>query len=205
MPEVEVPHSAENKEEKQVGIIIAIMAVVLAIISAAGKDAVNNLIVSEVEASNGYAWYQAKRQRSYLNELEIQRIQIELLGTPTDAQRSAMETRMAKLEAKNAEYEEENKKILVESDRHKADSLVASAKNEGFDRSEILLQVAVVLCSLTLLTGMRAFLKVGVVVALVGIGFGVAASRIKAEPTPAPAAPAPAPVKAPALGTASSP
>jgi opacity protein-like surface antigen len=182
MPEVEIPQQADNKEEKQVGILIAILAVVLAIISASGKDAVNNLIVSEVQASNGYAWYQAKRQRSYLNELEMQRMQLELLGSPTDAQRAAMTERMAKLGAKNAEYEEENKKILAESEMHQVEARVASAKNEGFDRAEILLQVAVVLCSLTLLTGMRAFLKVGVAVSVIGIGFGVLAARIKPEP-----------------------
>ncbi|HSH95781.1 MAG TPA: DUF4337 family protein, partial [Roseimicrobium sp.] len=78
MPEVEIPQSANSQHEKRVGILIAVIAVIMAIVSAFGTDAANNMIVSEVKSSNGFAWYQAKRQRSYLNELEIGRIDLEL-------------------------------------------------------------------------------------------------------------------------------
>ena len=49
-----------------IGLIIAVLAVVLAVIGSLGRDAANQMIVNEVKASNGFAWYQSKRQRAVI-------------------------------------------------------------------------------------------------------------------------------------------
>jgi len=73
MSDVEVPHHVANEEHKRVGIFISVLAVLMALISSLARNQANEIIVKEVQASNGFAWYQAKRQRSHLNELELQR------------------------------------------------------------------------------------------------------------------------------------
>ncbi|MEO8427406.1 MAG: DUF4337 family protein, partial [Verrucomicrobiota bacterium] len=98
-----VPHHAENHEQKKVGIIIAVIAVVMSIVAALAHYEANRMIVKEVRSSNEFAWYQFKRQRSYMNELELRRIEIELKGTPSEAQRKLLEDSMAKLKSKNAD------------------------------------------------------------------------------------------------------
>ena len=165
-----LPHHAENPEQKRIGIFISVLAVVMAIVSALAHQQANQMIVKEVKASNAFAWYQAKRQRSYANELELKRIEIELAGTPTDAQRKIIEEHKSKLAAKNAEYETDNKEILViaESDRKAAEA--ASHKHHWFELSEICLHIAVVLCSLVLLTEQKVFFRFGLSVTVVGIG-----------------------------------
>lgn len=197
MAEIEIPQEAGSKEDKQVGIKIAIIAVVMAIVSSYGKNAANDMIINEVKASNGYAWYQAKRIRGALNDQAIAQLDLDLLGTPTDARREAMLKLKKKLQEKNAEYKQENDDILKEADTTKAEAALAGKKNDAFDRAEIALQVAVVLCSLTLLTGSAVFSRAGVGLAIIGVGLAVMAFFKKPDPPktgapPPPAATAPA-------------
>lgn len=175
MAEIEIPHHAEGKEQKKIGVLIAVIAVITAIVSSLGKDAANEMIVNEVKSSNDYAWYQAKRQREYVNEIEIRRLDIELLGNPTDARKGAVEKLKADLTAKNIEYQGESQKIKELGDAAKRQAKTVGAKNQTFDHAEILLQIAMVLCSLTLLTGLKLFTRFGLIAAAVGVVFGILA------------------------------
>lgn len=188
MAEIEIPHAEGKKGEKQVGIVIAIIAVVMAIVGSLGHDAANEMIVNEVKSSNAFAWYQAKRQREYLNDLELRRIAVELAGNPTPAQGDALRRLADDLRAKNREYREENERIQAGARQRALEARAAGARNDAFDHSEILLQVAVVLCSLTLLTESRVFLRIGLAVALAGAAAGGLAFTRKAEPEAPPAA-----------------
>jgi hypothetical protein len=174
----------------------------MAIVSSYGKNAANDMIINEVKASNGYAWYQAKRIRGALNEQSISQIDIDLLGSPTEAQREGMLKLKKKLQEKNTEYKKENDDILKEADNTKAEAALAGKKNDAFDHAEIALQVAVVLCSLTLLTGSALFSRVGVGLAAMGVVLAVLAFFKKPDAPKEPAAPVPA-VTAPAAPGAS--
>lgn len=172
MAEIEIPAPEGRKEEKQVGILIAIIAVLMAIVGSLGNNAANDMIVGEVKSSNGFAWYQAKRQREYVNDIELRRIRIELTDLPAGPRRTALEAFATDLAAKNAEYKSEGEEIRRKAAAQSEDARLAGARNDAFDQSEILLQIAVVFCSLTLLTGLRPFLFVGVLVALAGALLG---------------------------------
>ncbi len=187
-----VPHHAANEEHKRVGIVIAIIAVGMAIVTALAHNEANKMIVKEVQSSNGYSWYQAKRQRSYLNELEIKRIDFELAGNPTEAQRKMREQQLAKLKAKNAEYEGENKEILAGAEADKLAAAAASHRHHWFEYAEILLHIAVVLCSLTLLTDLKLFFRLGLGATVAGFILTIIAFNLKphAAHAPPPAAPA---------------
>ncbi len=175
MSGIGVPHHAENEGHKRVGIFIAVLAVVMAIVSALAKAEANSMIVKQVEASNGYAWYQAKRQRTYLNELEFRRIEIDLAGAPSAAQRALLEEQRSRLKAKNAEYETEGKEILVKSDATTKAAEFAGHRHHRFEYAEILLHIAVVMGSLTLLTDTKLFFRIGIGATALGIAMGVLA------------------------------
>jgi hypothetical protein len=192
------PHS-DKPEHKRIGVFIAIIAVVMAVVGACASQQANEMIVKEVKASNGYAWYQSKRQRSYSNELELKRIEFELAGQVTDPQRKILEANRAKFLAKNAEYEAENKTILegAEADRQAAES--AAHRHHLFEYGEIALHIAIVLCSLVLLTDQKFFFQAGIFATVVGIGLavyaGVAGGHAHAPTTTASPPPATAPAK----------
>ena len=164
-----VPHHAANEDHKRIGVFIAIVAVIMAIVGALAKQQANEMIVKEVKASNEFAWYQAKRQRSYMNELELKRIDVELAGSPIEAQRKLLEAQKAKLAAKNAEYETENKDILTGAEADRAAAATAAHKHHWFEHAEICLHVAVVLSSLVLLTDRKVFLHLGILATVVGV------------------------------------
>jgi hypothetical protein len=166
MGDIEIPAPEGRKDEKQVGIIIAVIAVLMAIVGSLGNNAADDMIVGEVKSSNGYAWYQAKRQREYLNDLELRRIEIDLLDSPSSTRKAAL---AAQLRAKNVEYRPENEEIRATAERDAAAAKVSGDRNDAFGHAEILLQASVVLCSLTLLTSHRGFLYTGLVIALAGI------------------------------------
>lgn len=172
MPDVEIPEEVKDDREKQVGLTIAILAIVLAIVGALGNEQDNEKIVKQVEASNGFAWYQSKRIRAGMNELMIEQMKLDAVGNTTETQREAMKKLEARLLSKNAEYKDENDKILKDAEASKKAAETADARGNRFDRSEIFLQIAVVFCSITLLTKDRRFFYVGLVLAAVGLGVG---------------------------------
>lgn len=175
-----IPHHAENEEHKRVGIFIAVLAVVMAVVGALAKGEGNETIVKEVKSSNGFAWYQAKRQRSYMNELEIKRIDFLLAGAGlTDTQKDLLTKSKSDFEKKNAEYKTENKDIETIAKADKTAAQVAAHKHHRFEYAEISLHIAVVLCSLVLLTNQKIFFYIGVAATVIGIIIAVGAGLTK--------------------------
>ena len=181
MSGIGIPHHVEHQAQKQIGIAISVIAVIMAIVAALAKGEANDMIVKEVKASNGYAWYQSKRQRSYVNEIEIKRIEFELAGSPSEAQRKLLEEQTRKLKAKNAEYESENKSIVAGADADKKSAEIAAHRHHWFEYGEILLHIAVVLCSLTLLTEQNLFYRLGLAATIAGIILAAYAYTLKSH------------------------
>lgn len=181
MTEANAPATG-SKNEKSIGMAIALIAVLLAFVSALGNEEDNEKIVNEIKASNHYAWFQAKRIREALNTGVIDQMKLEALGTPTEAQLEAMKKHEAKLKAKNDEYKTENEEIQRKAVGYEAVAKFASEKGDRYDRAELCLQIAVVLCSITLLTGQSVFFRCGVVIAVIGTVIGVTAFTLKEPP-----------------------
>lgn len=172
MPDIEIPEEAKDRQERQVGLTIAILAILLAVVSALGNEQDNEKIVKQIEASNGFAWYQSKRIRAGMNDLMLDQMKVELAGTPTAAQKEMIAKLESRLSAKNAEYKAENDKILKDAEEAKKLAEQADARGNRYDRAEIFLQIAVVFCSITLLTKARAFFFAGLALSLLGTVLG---------------------------------
>jgi regulator of replication initiation timing len=189
MSEIEIPEDLKDDAEKRIGLTIAIVAILLAVVSSLGKDEDNEKIVAEVKAaslevkaSNGFAWYQSKRNRQGMNDLFIEQMRIEALGNATPAQTAAMKEAEKRLVAKNTEYKDENEKILKEAEEFRKESVKEQAgahhsakAGDRYNKAEIFLQVGVVFCSITLLTKKRGFFYTGIGLAVVGVVIGVSA------------------------------
>jgi hypothetical protein len=141
----------------------------MALISSLGKNQANQMIIKEVQASNGFAWYQAKRERMHLNEMEIRRAEFELAGNPNPAQRQLLMETKARLKAKNAEYEKQTEEIKAKAEAATAAADLAEHKHHWFEYGEICMHIAVVLCSLTLLTDLKLFFHLGVATTVAGL------------------------------------
>ncbi|MFL5812691.1 MAG: DUF4337 family protein, partial [Bdellovibrionia bacterium] len=64
----ELQEQAHDMRNRKIGLLISILAILLAICGALGRKAENFVIVSRVDASNTWAYFQAKKLRGYQSE-----------------------------------------------------------------------------------------------------------------------------------------
>jgi hypothetical protein len=168
MAEFEVPEKPEGHKERIVGLIIAAIAVILAVVSAIGHHTQNEEILAHVDGSDQYAFFQAKKERSFALELSADALQLNLDRLSPAAQPHAAQLlaaygkQHAKLDGEGKEIEARGKEFMDEAAR-------LSHKARVLDLGEIALQISIVLCSITILTEQRLFVGLGVITAGIGI------------------------------------
>ena len=168
MAEFEVPETPESERERAIGLIIATIAVILAIVSAYGHGIHQDEILAHVDAADQYSFYQAKKDRHEQLELStdaitLQRDHLSLPGqNDADRMLAAYATEEAKLDSDSQGIKAKGDELLKESQY--------LARRAGvFDLAEIGLQISVVLCSISILTGQKLFVRMGLVLAVAGV------------------------------------
>lgn len=164
----ELQEQAHDRTNRKIGLLISILAILLAICGALGRKAENFVIVSRVDASNTWAYFQAKKLRGYQSETthDIARA---LSQNATGVQKEATEKLSEQYEARQKKYEEESEKIAKEAEAHTQDAEKWENRANRFSLGEIFLQIAVVLCSIAILTEAQAFVYGGLGFAAIGV------------------------------------
>lgn len=148
----------ESKEEadldRRIAIYIAFLAVLLSICSVGGGNASKDATRTNIQASDTWAFYQAKHQRETAYKLAVDGLQLRLSepGLP-DASHKEIEKKLAAYDAEIAHLESdpkkgEGKKELVAKAKefeHERDR--ALRQDPYFDFAEAFLQIGVVLAS----------------------------------------------------------
>lgn len=164
----EVPEKPRDQKERAVGLIIAAIAVVLAIVTSLVHQTHNEEIVAHVDAADQFSFFQAKKARHQQLELTLDNLHLlydrlsPAAQPEADRQIAADEKQRARLDDEEKEIEQKGKELMAES--HKL-----AAKAHVLDLGEIALQIAVVLCSITILTEQFLFVRLGVGIALLGV------------------------------------
>jgi hypothetical protein len=168
MAEFELPEKAKSRHERIVGLIIAAIAVVLAIVSSIGHTTQNEQILAHVDASDQYNFYQAKKERSFALQLQTDALALNTdRGTPNKLQAyTKLNADYAKQQAKLAD---DMKGIQAKGDDFMKEAERLEKKAHILDLGEIALQISIVLCSITILTEQRLFVVMGVCTAAAGI------------------------------------
>ncbi len=162
MDEVMERLSADSEaRNKWVGVYIGILAVLLAICGVGGGNAAKDATRANIEASNTWAFFQAKNIRRHTIRLAIDELELRLATEPE----LPAATRQA-IAAKVAEYRALAQRLTSEPDKQEGlDELFAKAKaleqerdvalrkDPYFDWSQALLQIAIVLASVHLIIG----------------------------------------------------
>ncbi len=82
----ETPEASEHRKERVVGLIIAAIAVVLAIVTHLGNETNDDKILAHVDASDQFSFYQAKKDRQTQLQLQIDNLRVESDKTSPQAQ-----------------------------------------------------------------------------------------------------------------------
>lgn len=177
MSEVELPNPEELKEQKKdvfskrVALCTAFFAVVLAITSLGGNNTAKDMMLSQQQSSNQWAYYQSKVMREHLYRLESQRTEALLAERGPAMNRPARELYEKNRQlyaADAARYSVEKQDIEQNAKRLEAQRDIGIAKDPYFDYAEVLLQIAIVMASISILSGSRPVFGVSIACALAG-------------------------------------
>ena len=161
----------EDRFNRGAALLIAVMAATLAVGGLGGGNATDEMIISNIRASDTWAFYQAKNIRQTLHELEVEELEA-MLATAGPAERPLLERRMAAHRATVERYASEPDP-QAPNDPHRGEGkrqLSAQAKafetardraaqqDDNFDFAEVALQLALVLGSVAILASNRAIL-----------------------------------------------
>jgi hypothetical protein len=161
----DVQDGSDSGRDRWVAVYIGVLAVILAICAMGGGNATKDATLSNIEAANVWAFFQAKNMRRQVLRVQADDLALRL-KTETDLTPDAR----AAIEAKIADYRNQDA-ILTTGDpdkpaaeREGLDQLfekgkrldavrdTAMRRDPYFDYGEALLQIAIVLASISIIT-----------------------------------------------------
>ena len=177
MPEVELPNTEELEERKgkkftkRVALTTAIFAVILAITSLGGNKAMKEMLLAQQQASDQWSFYQAKVVREHLYRTQKLRLEGDLLergGVMKPEAREKLESTLKKMAEEENRYATEKKEIEREAKKLEHERDVNRSKEPYFEYGEVLLQIAIVMASISILSGSRPIFYFALAGAILG-------------------------------------
>lgn len=168
---------ATDKEfrDRWIGVYIGILAVMLAICAMGGDNATKDATRANIEASDAWAFFQAKNIRRQSVRLSIDQLEIDLTDPALPApKREAITKKVAEYKAlvQRLTSEPETKEGIQElAARAKGLELerdIALRRDPFFDWAQALLQIAIVLASVYLIIGTLPLLAMSSGLAIIG-------------------------------------
>ena len=181
MAEVELPDPEElsaagDRFSKRVALMTAVYAVVLAIASLGGSNAMKEMLLAQQEASNQWAFYQAKsiREHQYRVQKLVLEADLEERGESLKPQsRRKLEAALQRFTEEEKRYAEEKKDIEKAARKQEAERDRNQAKDPYFDYAEVLLQIAIVMGAVSILSKSRPPFYTSLGLAVVGAALAV--------------------------------
>lgn len=155
--------AVERKGLAPVSLTMAVVAVLVATVSLLGHRAHTEEIILQNKATDQWAYYQAKNLRR--NNLEALN---DVLGA-LEGKNEKAEQVSKRFEADIEKYREEQKDIQKEAQDLENELRSEATRANRFDLGEVFLEIALVVTSITLLTGRKQYWILGMVFAVAGI------------------------------------
>ena len=143
---------------RRVALLIAILALMLAFSEIGGKNAEQDALAKNVEASNLWAFFQAKTIRGTTLRTAAEAMEVELAAVVDPAARERMQKRIDNWKATVARYESEpetndgRKELMARAKAAEAQRDISSARDDKYDIVSGLLQIAIVISSAAIIT-----------------------------------------------------
>ena len=168
---------SSKQRERLIAVYIAILAVALSICSVGGGNATKDATARNIEASNAWAFFQAKNIRRNDVRIEISDLELRLATEPTlsDAAKTAIEDKLKQYREQEARLTSEPetgegvKELMAKGKALETQRDRAMRKDPYFDYGQALLQIAIVLASVAIITGGSILLVLSAVLAAGGL------------------------------------
>jgi len=165
-----VPHEAQHTEDtlgKKVGLLAALLAIGLTMVTIASHRTHTHGIVARSEANDHWAFYQSKKIKYHNLELGIDLI------TAGGLKGEAAEKVLQKYSAERDRYDAETKEIKREAEAKDKESKHAEHQALRFDLAEGLFEIGLVMSSLYFLSKKKIFPGIGLLGGIAGAVLGV--------------------------------
>jgi hypothetical protein len=149
-----------------VSVTISILAVFVALATLLGHRSNTEKLFFQGQSSDQWNYYQAKNIR--LHEMQVAVDEFEILGRLDKEKAAAMKEKYQK---EVERYGKEKDAISEKAKELENERDVQGRRADRFEGGEALLEIALVICSLTLLTKKRLFWYGGMLIALGGLLF----------------------------------
>ena len=166
MAELEIHHESEHAIDptgQSVGILAAVLAVLLAIVTIASHRTHTAAIIHKANANDAWQHYQSTRVKYH--NLELGENLLSVIGT----QNEAADKMLADYKSQKTKYERQQTEISEEATKAQEEAERDEHRALRYDLGEGLLEIALVLSSLFFISRKKMFPALGVIAGLGGV------------------------------------
>src|ERR1035437_4145390 len=157
-------HAREHPDLAPVTLTMAVVAVLVATVSLLGHRTHTEEIILQNKVTDQWAYYQAKNIRRHNDELFAD---LTTVIASKDAEAAAKLHEKYRAEADR--YKDDQKELDAKARELEKDADLTRRKADRFDLGEVFLEIALVITSITLLSGRRVFWHLGLLMGTAGI------------------------------------
>jgi Domain of unknown function (DUF4337) len=168
-------HAASSN--KKIALLIAVLALFLAFSETLGKSAQTSAISDNVEASNLWAFFQAKTIRMTAVRTAAEAAKLDVADTSDAAARAAREKQIDTWQKTAARYDSEpetqegRRELAARAKQAEEKRDNALAKYHHYEIASAAFQIGIVLASAAVITGMIVLSYLAIALGAVGLGF----------------------------------
>ncbi len=167
MAELEIHHEQETDKDpvgKKVGVLAAVLAVFLAIVTIESHRAHTAGILSKTDANDQWNFYQAER-------LKLHNVQVgeDLILLLVPKGNGAAEKKLEKYKSEIQKYDRKSKELLEDAKKKEDETAHSEHAALRYDFGEGLLEIGLVLSSLYFISRKMLFPVIGVIAGVAGI------------------------------------
>jgi hypothetical protein len=166
-------------ENKKIALLIAVIALFLALSETLGKGAQTESISKNVEASNLWAFFQAKSIRRTVVQATSDQARLSLGVMGDETAKAALQKQIDEWKKTADRYRSEpetgegSEQLAARAKQAEEKRDLAMAKYHHFEVASAAFQIGIVLASATIITGMIALVYVAGALAVIGVAFTV--------------------------------
>ena len=177
MAEVELPNPEELHERREnhfsrrVALVTAVFAVLLAIAALGGNHAMKEMILAQQKSSDQWAFYQAKVIREHQYRGQKLRLEVDMIERGDSVKpeaREKLDALIKRFAEEEKRYSDEKKDIEKEAKKLEHERDLWQARDPYFLFAEALLQIAIVMASVSILARSGIIFAFGLVLACAG-------------------------------------
>jgi hypothetical protein len=157
-------HAREHPDLAPITLTMAVLAVLVATVSLLGHRTHTEEIILQNKVTDQWSYYQAKNIRLHTDELFA-----DLAGVVASRDADAAAKLQEKVRAEVERYKGEKKELEATAHELEQEFALTHRKADRFDLGEVFLEIALVITSITLLSGRRIFWHFGLLLATAGV------------------------------------